>query len=546
MAGEQQRRGSWKTRENESVERQAALAASQKAAQKNKRQHPQDPEDVIAEKRLRDHNNSFIFTEPAVPKKYRRKDVFKPAAPQSKTATQFPVTQEPGLRLAVLRSEHKRANVGSHQDTPHEGQPTRPAVERLGSVLRDPSPGAQTHNSPVLESSQPTPLRQGETRSQSIVPSSVAVTQEASSRNRHDILNGQRYDDDLDGLSDDDDGEGRHGQETNNEPYGPPEPPSPSQTAAYDNHRDMSPTHTLSSDSEPDEDPRSRRAPRGSVNSNPNHPKIADYPHNTQTILRLALDIFRCHIATEAPFATPNQEKLLSGEAFTSACRALGKDYEPTEDQLIIIRKGACQMRGKLKELAETAVPLFYKFVQSGSHAHKNRLQYKKLTTSDAYTYEDSDSLVGIWFTPLLFTLVHGMWFKKEEDDGIKYPKYFSPQVSAQNIALVLTAIRCVLDGWKEGLHRQHQFKTDTYRHVYRHLLSGLRDLRKTPDGAEVLQGLGTELWESGSSQFLDGPRHKAPTFDSVANAHAAEHFRARVERKRIEREENIEGETAY
>ncbi|KDQ21787.1 hypothetical protein BOTBODRAFT_61396 [Botryobasidium botryosum FD-172 SS1] len=499
MTAERQRRGSWKTRENENIALEAAALSRQKEAQKKKRQHPRDPEDVVAEKRLREYNNSFIVSteaESAVPKKYRRKEIFKAARP-------------------------KNASHAS-QDAHHEALPQ--------SVLIP-------HNSLAHDDLPPASVHQGQDSRRSVAPSSALAAeaeQHSDGNNEGEEGNGRS------GGEHSDSGEDQPVVHKHDTIYGPPVPPSPH------NQRDRSPTPTLSSESESGENLHTQRAPRGTVNSNSNRPKIADYPSSMQAVLNLAGGLFRTRLATEAPFATPNLEKRLSEETFASACETLGKEYEATEDQLLVIRKGACQMRSKLKELAETAVPLFHKFTRGALHAHKNRLQYRTLTTKDAYTHEDPENLVGIWFTPLLFTLVHGMWFKKDDDDGIKFSKYFRPEVRAQTIALVLTTIRCVLDEWKEGTYRRHDYKTNVYRHVYKSHLSGLRDLGSTPDGAKVLQSLGAELWESSSSQFSDGPGNKTPAFDPAANAHAMAHFLARAERKRIEMEENLASEVAY
>ncbi|KDQ17626.1 hypothetical protein BOTBODRAFT_172076 [Botryobasidium botryosum FD-172 SS1] len=217
-----------------------------------------------------------------------------------------------------------------------------------------------------------------------------------------------------------------------------------------------------------------------------------------QAVLILAVGIFRSRIATEAPFPMPNQEKQLSEEAFISACPTYRKDSEPTEDQLKFICKGTCQMRGRLKDLAQVAVPLFYKLIQGVHHTHRNRLQYKKLIANDAYLYEDPDNLVGIWFAPLLFTIIQKMWFKREEDDGIKFSQYFHPEISMQTIALTFTAVQCALDEWNDSIHRPHAFKI--YCPIYKTLLFILNVLNSNPEQEEVLHSLGTEFWESGSS----------------------------------------------
>ncbi|KDQ14722.1 hypothetical protein BOTBODRAFT_628578 [Botryobasidium botryosum FD-172 SS1] len=472
MTAERQRRGSWKMRENENIALEAAALSRQKEAQKKKRQHPRDPEDVVAEKRLQEYNNNFIVsteTESAVPKKYRRKEIFKTVRPQSKKLSPRPQMPQP---------RRSSAGLGPLKHASRADQDVHPVASRQSAQV--PS------DSLVRGDSEPT------------IPQSQNSRQTVDTTTK-EINQAERRSDDNEGHGREDSGKGEgEGEE------------------------------------ESESDDRRTRAPRGTANTNSSRPKIADYPSSTQAVLNLACGLFRSRLATEAPFASPNQEKRLSEETFASACETLSKDYEATEDQLIVIRKGACQMRGKLKELAETAVPLFHKFTRGALHAHKNRLQYRMLTTKDAYTHEDPENLVGIWFTPLLFTLVHGMWFKKEDDDGIKFSRYFRPE------------IRCVLDEWKEGTYRRHDYKTNIYRHIYKTHLSGLHDLRSTPDGAKVFQSLGAELWESSSSQFSDSPGSKALAFDPAANARAMEHFLARTERKRIEREENIASEVAY
>lgn len=54
---------------------------------------------------------------------------------------------------------------------------------------------------------------------------------------------------------------------------------------------------------------------------------------------------------------------------------------------------------------------------------------------------QDPEHLVGIWFSPLIFKLVQGMWYKKDDDDGIKFVRFFHPTIKLPTIALCFTVV---------------------------------------------------------------------------------------------------------
>ncbi|KDQ09642.1 hypothetical protein BOTBODRAFT_178861 [Botryobasidium botryosum FD-172 SS1] len=190
---------------------------------------------------------------------------------------------------------------------------------------------------------------------------------------------------------------------------------------------------------------------------------------------------------------------------------------------------------GTKRMIAQDLIPVFYRFLPNG--VHQNRAIYKRLITENAYLYEDSSKLVGIWFSPLLFTLVHDMWFKKPEDDGLQCPQYFHPKIPLPTIALVYTT-------WSQGYFRGMKLETRPYSNVYSSLLDGLMRLHNNPESRMVTDGLGSELLDLSRSHAAKDTNKSS--FPESANANAARDYIKWVERKKKEREADVVAETSY
>ncbi|KZT29568.1 hypothetical protein NEOLEDRAFT_1056122, partial [Neolentinus lepideus HHB14362 ss-1] len=235
-------------------------------------------------------------------------------------------------------------------------------------------------------------------------------------------------------------------------------------------------------------------------------PRAADLDESSQEVLDVAIEVYRCRIATLDPFPSHLSESMSAQVAWETACDIAGMELNFTRDIRKLLLACTAHMRGELKTKARPLVEGMYGFESSSRPATiaRNRCHVKHLKNDSNFTYRvDFPSLLsrsGIFQHKIIQKLINSMWYHGTQDEGVVYGDEFFKPFSLCALALVLTAIEAAIDEWESGIWRSIDFKAQTYKSVYvRHLNSLLKFADSEKDSAqEFMHALQTTLAENG------------------------------------------------
>ncbi|KAG8918255.1 hypothetical protein FRC02_002498 [Tulasnella sp. 418] len=226
--------------------------------------------------------------------------------------------------------------------------------------------------------------------------------------------------------------------------------------------------------------------------------------------------LFRVWMATSDGFPDRTLSTQMAKQTYLEICderQATAQKQRFQEDRSVstqIIRlmlDCRSQLRNVLKNQAKGAVTTYYNL--SGMNQLDVITTIKRLL--DKATYIHREPLVerekrapgGVYRNPLIQQIISNQWFSKRNPEAQQHPIQFNP-IPLETIALVCTAIHCILQDWEDGLYQgsKRSFDYDSYEPIYRHHIKSLKKLEGAKSSS--VAKLQIELWE-GSRAMMGG-----------------------------------------
>ncbi|KAI9459628.1 hypothetical protein HD554DRAFT_2295666 [Boletus coccyginus] len=224
-----------------------------------------------------------------------------------------------------------------------------------------------------------------------------------------------------------------------------------------------------------------------------NRPKMADYPPQDCQVIGTAIEFYHALLLTENPFSEPREELDWVREAF-DASRNYHKVSSHTEldpSRIKIITARGSNLQGQFKSSAKSFVASSYGFQLGDGAAAKenNRKLVTELKCKLAFTcHELCPHPTSIYKNNVIQQVINEILFKKKDDEGIKWAKYYDPFPKVA-FALTLTAIE-----WATGKRESVHFKEDKYKGLYKQHLKTLdyfdEQMKKQGILLKILQGI--------------------------------------------------------
>ncbi|KIM73191.1 hypothetical protein PILCRDRAFT_15438 [Piloderma croceum F 1598] len=251
---------------------------------------------------------------------------------------------------------------------------------------------------------------------------------------------------------------------------------------------------------------RHSQTPRGSAN---NPTQLQFYPLQWTEVLELAKTKWRLSLLIK--WAFPKQSKFdttnVLKECLTTAIAdhgaegglvEKGKDamllqshdsqyrmagYYPKymKEMITLIWEDSSSFRGELKKCAREVVRLLYdlfpdagkgKFTQK-RYANHIKQAVEDLLQDGAFMHDgtDDEGHTNNLTHPAVGELRRLFLYAANNRLGHLFPDVFGSEIPSMTVALVITAIKCALDEWKDGVRTTIPFSAQEYRAVYQQIL---------------------------------------------------------------------------
>ncbi|KAF8875513.1 hypothetical protein BD779DRAFT_1389646, partial [Infundibulicybe gibba] len=202
-------------------------------------------------------------------------------------------------------------------------------------------------------------------------------------------------------------------------------------------------------------------------------PKAADYDESEKVVINLANEIYRTMLATENAFPTHEKEVDFVKDAWEHAFEMAKLEPVPLSTDIFrVIRGRGSQLRGEAKTKLIPLVEAVYGFDagRGRKSIRANRKLAALLKHEKGYLYKflgnKKTPRAGLYKNPIIRKGICALWFTNDQDEGIEYSDLFNPMPICA-IALILTAVECVINMWTTGIKRSVAFHSVDYRPIY-------------------------------------------------------------------------------
>ncbi|EMD30587.1 hypothetical protein CERSUDRAFT_78730, partial [Gelatoporia subvermispora B] len=201
-------------------------------------------------------------------------------------------------------------------------------------------------------------------------------------------------------------------------------------------------------------------------------------------IINIAYKHFKLFIATSSTWPSDDHKDVFIIEAWQAACEE--GDWDITHDPKLRIKDQErrlicdheCQVRGDIKKAAKSFLPARYGFRPAQNTdpditdiKEHNRQLVALLIQKIAFAHPEPGNSADFCRNPIITDVISRVFFEQTRNRttnlGLKYAEYFEDAMPLPTIALALTAIRCAIDEWKEGIEEPIHFTETPYRMHY-------------------------------------------------------------------------------
>ncbi|KAJ3547081.1 hypothetical protein NMY22_g1794 [Coprinellus aureogranulatus] len=201
--------------------------------------------------------------------------------------------------------------------------------------------------------------------------------------------------------------------------------------------------------------------------------KVGDFHKQgvVKGILEDAIGVFRALVSTQNAFPKSSVRDDLVTSAWVEACRRRKVEIECETVCEKLIKQRDSQSQG------QSRLPL---------------VPLSRRCTACRMSPRDPENRKGIFQHPSLQAIINQAWFKNSKDDGPSYPAQFSQdgKLPLVTIALVYTAIECILDQWVTGEFVDVPFASSVYHDKYETHLANLQSFDKKTATSKIIPQL--------------------------------------------------------
>jgi len=178
------------------------------------------------------------------------------------------------------------------------------------------------------------------------------------------------------------------------------------------------------------------------------------------------------------------------------ACAQKGVEIEFDEAALTLVAARGAQCRGELKTKARPLIESEYGLTAPSNREERIsvRKRVKELLHRVAFAYEDPEARRGVYENPVIQRITNEMWFANQKDEGVAFPRYFSPRLPLTTLALILTVIQNVLEEWMTGKRKSIHFTRKLYQEKLEAHLSSLEDFSERTKRYRILPTILTAI----------------------------------------------------
>ncbi|KAF8877344.1 hypothetical protein BD779DRAFT_1475237 [Infundibulicybe gibba] len=209
----------------------------------------------------------------------------------------------------------------------------------------------------------------------------------------------------------------------------------------------------------------------------------------------------QCLLATEDGFPIQEKEVALIKDSWEKALEFCRLEPRPlTLDIFKVIRGRGSQLRGEAKTKLIPLVEAVYGFDtgRGRKSIRANRKLAAALKYEKGYLYkslgDETTDPEGLYKNPIIRKGICALWFTNGQDEGIEYSNLFNPMPICA-IALILTAVECVINMWSTGVKRPVPFVSTMYRPLYVYHIEQLRIFGRHTQERDLLGKLRKKLY---------------------------------------------------
>ncbi|KAI0644663.1 hypothetical protein C8Q79DRAFT_927760 [Trametes meyenii] len=271
----------------------------------------------------------------------------------------------------------------------------------------------------------------------------------------------------------------------------------------YDDNDRMSVTGPDEDTDAPDQPQDFQKAQRLVEHVPGQRPRQGDYGREVQEILRTAYVYYKADVMAKDAYPDKLTEKTWARSAWTRAADKLGIELSYNTELLAIITQYTWNLRGEIKNAAQSAVRGCYGFKSSVTTAacEANKELTKRLLAGRTFVYETigntSDEHVGLYEAEAIQEVIDHVFYKDPEDDGVALDKAYNP-FPLQGLALVLSAIQCAIEEWISGTRMNVTFSEMAFKSIYKRHITELWQYEDESGDDRIVTEICAKISENG------------------------------------------------
>ncbi|EIN11499.1 hypothetical protein PUNSTDRAFT_131664 [Punctularia strigosozonata HHB-11173 SS5] len=225
-------------------------------------------------------------------------------------------------------------------------------------------------------------------------------------------------------------------------------------------------------------------------------PRVTAKSHRQRPSSDAVRVVKKMRSSDDCPYPSADQQVQWAKRAWSHACRQKGVEGDLTEDLVKLITNRGSHIRGSIRDAARPHVKGQYGLrppsKTNPTITRLNRDRVELLKDNARFYCENPEAEEGEFEHPVIQDVLNSTLFKDRLSPGVIHQQYFTPELPLTTLALILTAIECVLDEWKTGEEKRLNFSEKEYKDVFEEHLAALEQWQnRVPYGmATIRRGL--------------------------------------------------------
>ncbi|KAG6827067.1 hypothetical protein H0H92_013336 [Tricholoma furcatifolium] len=222
-------------------------------------------------------------------------------------------------------------------------------------------------------------------------------------------------------------------------------------------------------------------------------PRVADYDSMTRAVLEAAIAHFRADVVTREPFLDHAMDSQAAARAWVRACHHHKVQMEFEDEIEKLINSRTSQVRGQLKTVARSLVPVLYGLSDDNTK-RENRNLVEDLLDRNTFYYKDPKKRSGFLLHPIFQRILNKTWFKNKADDGVVQPAFSDGGIPLVTIGLIATVVECCLDEWQSGEHGDVPFAAAQYHSKFHKHMKTIQNFADRTHDTDIIFRLRNQM----------------------------------------------------